>query len=299
MTTGTITPLRQRMIEDMNARNLSEGSQRGHIRACKRFAAFLKRSPDTATADDVRLFQLHLMEDGASIQTRNRTMTGVRFLFRVTLRRHDLAAEVYHIKEPLNLPLTLSQEEAKRLIAVAGAKSLKVRLMLALGYGCGLRAGEVVRLRAGDIDRAQGIIRVVQSKGRKDRHVMLPDEVLDLLQQWWKERPKRFDAGVPPQERLVFPSRKTGKALNIRQLNRLFHEACEAGGHPEARHLAFAAAQLRYASVGSGYGHSFNPGGSGSRQARYDGALHPRRHGPDCGHREPARRQEKAAKEKG
>ena len=230
MTTGTITPLRQRMIEDMIARNLSEGTQRGHIRACKRFAAFLKRSPDTAAADDVRLFQLHLMEDGASLQTRNRTMTGVRFLFRVTLRRHDLAAEVYHIKEPLNLPLTLSQEEAKRLIAVAGAKSLKVRLMLALGYGCGLRAGEVVRLRAGDIDRAQGIIRVVQSKGRKDRHVMLPDEVLDLLQQWWKERPKRFDAGVPPQERLVFPSRKTGKPLTTRQLNRLFHEACEAAG---------------------------------------------------------------------
>lgn len=230
MSMDTISPLRQRMIEDMNARNLSEGTQRGHIRACKRFAAFLKRSPDTAAADDVRLFQLHLMEDGASLQTRNRTMTGVRFLFRVTLRRHDLAAEVYHIKEPLNLPLTLSQEEARRLIAVAGAKSLKVRLMLALGYGCGLRAGEVVRLRAGDIDRAQGIIRVVQSKGRKDRHVMLPDEVLDLLQQWWKERPKRFDAGVPPQERLVFPSRKTGKPLTTRQLNRLFHEACEAAG---------------------------------------------------------------------
>ena len=230
MTTGTITPLRQRMIEDMNARNLSEGTQRGHIRACKRFAAFLKRSPDTAAADDVRGFQLHLMEDGASIQTRNRTMTGVRFLFRITLRRHDLAAEVYHIKEPLNLPLTLSQEEAKRLITVAGAKSLKLRLMLALGYGCGLRAGEVVRLRAGDIDSAQGIIRVVQSKGRKDRHVMLPDEVLDLLRQWWKERPTRYDAGAPPLERLVFPGRKGGKPLTTRQLNRLFHEACEAAG---------------------------------------------------------------------
>jgi len=230
MTRETISLLRQRMIEDMNARNLCEGTQRGHIRACKRFAAFLKRSPDTADADDVRRFQLHLMQDGASLQTRNRTMTGVRFLFRVTLRRHDLAAEVYHIKEPLNLPLTLSQEEAWRLITVAGAKSLKLRLMLALGYGCGLRAGEVVRLRAGDIDSAQGIIRVVQSKGRKDRHVMLPDEVLELLRQWWKERPARFDAGVPPVERLVFPGRKAGKPLTTRQLNRLFHEACAAAG---------------------------------------------------------------------
>ena len=163
MTTVTISPLRQRMIEDMNARNLSEGTQRGHIRACKRFAAFLKRSPGTAEADDVRRFQLHLMEDGASIQTRNQTMTGVRFLFRVTLRRHALAAEVYHIKEPQNLPLTLSPEEARRLLASAG--SLRLRVMLALAYGCGLRAGEVARLRAGDVDSAQGIIRVVSFTG--------------------------------------------------------------------------------------------------------------------------------------
>jgi integrase/recombinase XerD len=228
MTTSTISPLRQRMIEDMNARNLSEGTQRGHIRACKRFAAFLKRSPDTAAADDIRRFQLHLMENGASIHNRNRIMTGVRFLFRITLRRHDLAAEVYHIKEPLNLPLTLSPEEARRLLTFAG--NLRLKIMLALAYGCGLRAGEVARLRAGDVDSAQGIIRVVQSKGRKDRHVMLPEEVLDLLRQWWKERPTRFDAGVQPLERLVFPSRKPGKPLTIRQLNRLFHQACEAAG---------------------------------------------------------------------
>jgi site-specific recombinase XerD len=230
MTTSTISPLRQRMIEDMNARNLCEGTQRGHIRACKRFAALLKRSPDTAEADDVRRFQLHLMEDGASIQTRNRTMTGLRFLLRVTLRRHDLAAEVYHLKEPVNLPLTLSQEQARRLITVAGRMSLRLRLMLALGYACGLRASEVVRLKAGDIDSAQGIIRVVQSKGCKDRHVMLPEEVLDLLRQWWKERPARSDAGVPPQERLVFSGRKAGKPLTTRHLNRLFHEACDAAG---------------------------------------------------------------------
>ena len=155
MTTSTISPLRQRMIEDMNARNLGKATRRNYIGACKRFAAFLKRSPDTAEADDVRRFQLQLMEDGASIHNRNRIMTGVSFLFRVTLRRHDLAAEIYHVKEPLNLPLTFSPEEARRLLRQAG--SLRVRAMLALAYGCGLRAGEVVRLRSGDIDRAQGI----------------------------------------------------------------------------------------------------------------------------------------------
>ena len=101
-----ISPLRQRMIEDMAARKLGPHSQRSHIYSCKRFAAFLKRSPDTATADDIRRFQLHLVEAGISICNRNRIMTGVRFLFRVTLRRHDLAAEIYHLKEPEKLPLT-------------------------------------------------------------------------------------------------------------------------------------------------------------------------------------------------
>jgi integrase/recombinase XerD len=140
--TTIVSPLRQRMIEDMAARKLNPHTQRSHIQSCKRFAAWLKRSPDTATPDEVRLFQLYLVESGTSICNRNRIMTGVRFLFRVTLRRHDLAAEVW-----------------------------------------------VVRLRGGDIDSEQMIIRIVQSKSRKDRHVMLPAEVLDLLRQWWKARP--------------------------------------------------------------------------------------------------------------
>src|SRR5271155_3477595 len=102
--TTTVSPLRQRMIEDMVARKLNPHTQRSHIQSCKRFAAWLKRSPDTATPDEVRGFQLHLVESGASICNRNRIVTGVRFLFRVTLRRHDLAAEVWHIKEPVMLP---------------------------------------------------------------------------------------------------------------------------------------------------------------------------------------------------
>ena len=151
-------------------------------------------------ADEVRRFQLHLIESGASICNRNRIMTGVRFLFRVTLRRHDLAAEVWHIKEPQKLPPVLSPEEVKRVLAMA--TSLKARAMLTLSYGCGLRASEVARLRAGDIPGSspgtseQMIIRIVQSKGRKDRHVMLPAEILDLLRQWWKARSTRLCFGV-------------------------------------------------------------------------------------------------------
>src|SRR5436309_8256088 len=232
MSTGAVTPLRQRMIEDMNARKLCAGTQRGHIRSCKRFAAFLKRSPDTATAEDVRRFQLHLIETGASICNRNRIMTGLRFLFRVTLRRLDLAAEIYHLKEPQKIPLVMSPNEAKRLLAMAG--SLKVQVLLALSYGAGLRAGEVVRLRAGDIDSAQNIIRIVQSKGRKDRHVMLSPEMLDLLRQWWKVRPARYDTGMLQEQRWLFPGRKPGKPMTTRQLNRLFHETADAAGIKKA-----------------------------------------------------------------
>jgi integrase/recombinase XerD len=228
MSIDTVSPLRQRMIEDMNARKLCSGTQRGHIRSCKRFAAFLRRSPDTATPEDIRRFQLHLAESGISICNRNRIMTGVKFLLRVTLRRLDLAAEIYHIREPQKIPLVMSQDETRRLLAVA--TSLKARVLLSLGYGCGLRAGEVVRLKVKHIDRAQNIIRVEQSKSRKDRNVMLSPEMLNLLRQWWKVRPSRYDAGIPVQERWLFPGTRASKPMTTRQLNRLFHEAADAAG---------------------------------------------------------------------
>jgi site-specific recombinase XerD len=215
MTTDTASNLRQRMIEDMTARKLGRHSQRSHIHSCIRFAAFLGRSPDTATADDVRGFQLFLIENGRSICNRNRIMTGVKFLFRVTLRRPDLAAEIYHLREPQKIPLAM-------------AKNPKVRVLLALCYGGGLRASEAVRLKVGDIDTAQGIIRVVQAKGRKDRHVMLSPEMLELLRQWWKVRLSFHDRSVPIEDRWLFPGRKRNQPMTTRQLNRLFHEAAEA-----------------------------------------------------------------------
>ena len=118
MSTEAISPLRQRMIEDMNSRKLGAHTQRSHIYSCKRFAAFLERSPDTATLEDIRLFQLHLAETGMSICNRNRIMTGVRFLLRVTLRRLDLA-EIYHLREPQKIPQVMSPDETRRLLAVA------------------------------------------------------------------------------------------------------------------------------------------------------------------------------------
>ena len=221
MSMDPVSPLRQRMIEDMNARKLCAGTQRGHLRSCERFAAFLKRSPDTATAEDIRRFQLQLAETGMSICNRNRIMTGLRFLFRVTLRRPDLAAEIYHLREPQKVPLVMSPDETKRLLAVAS--NLKARVLLSLSYGCGLRAGEVVRLKVKHIDRIE------QSKGRKDRNVMLSPQTLALLRQWWKAR-RGYDATTPVQERWLFPGRRPGKPMTTRQLSRLFHAATEAAG---------------------------------------------------------------------
>ncbi len=222
------TPLRQRMIEDMAARKLGRHSQRSHLYSCKRFAAFLARSPETATADDIRRFQLFLVESGTSICNRNRIVTGVRFLFRVTLRRHDLAAEIYHLKAPQKVPVVMSQDEIKRLLAMAA--NIKVRAMLSLAYGCGLRAGEVVRLKVGDIDSAQSIIRIVQAKGRKDRNVMLPVDILGLLRRWWRERPRHQDKDVAAPERLLFPGRQSGRPLTTRQFARLFQETVKKAG---------------------------------------------------------------------
>src|SRR3979490_3386049 len=242
------------MIEDMNSRKLGAHTRRSHIYSCKRFAAFLERSPCTASLEDIRLFQLHLSETGISICNRNRIMTGVRFLLRVTLRRLDLSAEIYHLREPQKIPQVMSPDETRRLLAVA--TSLKARVMLSLGYGCGLRASEVGRLKVKHIHSPQKIIRIEQSKGRKDRNVMLSPEMIDLLRQWWKVR-RGYDAHTTPlQERWLFPGSKPGQPMSTRQLNRLFHEAADGAGirkrvclhtlrHSFATHLLERGADIR------------------------------------------------------
>ncbi|MGB3312881.1 MAG: tyrosine-type recombinase/integrase [Albidovulum sp.] len=250
----TISPLQARMIEDMTARKLSPKTQTAHIRSCRRFAAWLGRSPETATADDVRGFQHELAQCDISNSTRNTIMTGVKFLLRVTLRRHDLVAEIYHLREPQKIPPIMSQDEVARLLA--NTTSIKARAMLSLAYGCGLRPGEVIRLRVGDIDTDRGIIRVVQSKGDKDRQVKLPTTVLNLLRDYWGERSTEYDAEFRPEQRYLFPGRSPYRPLTTRQQNRLFHQAADAAGitkpvtvrslrHSFATHLLDAGVDVR------------------------------------------------------
>lgn len=224
----------QRLFEDLAARNRGPASVKSHVRALKRFALWLGRPPETATAEDVRSFQHHLAGTGLSVSTRNATMTGLRFLFRVTLRRHDLASEIFHLKEPQKVPLSLDQAEVRRLLLMT--PKLRDRLLLGLAYGTGMRAGEVLRLRVKHIDSEQMIIRVEQAKGKKDRLVMLSPDMLVQLREWWKVRPKQWDAGVPAEERLLFPGRY-GKPIAVHSLNTIFHNSAKAAAIRKAVNL--------------------------------------------------------------
>jgi integrase len=182
--TQPISPLRQRMIDDMRMRKLSPKTQTGYIRAVKRLAGYLGRSPDGATVEGLRRFQLYLVDHGTSPITLNATITGLRFFFEVTLERADLMARMSTVRVPRKLPVILSRDEVARLIAAAD--SLKYQAALSVAYGAGLRASEVVGLKVGDIDSQRMTLRVEQGKGRKDRSALLSPLLLKQLRTWWR-----------------------------------------------------------------------------------------------------------------
>jgi integrase len=169
MTDKAISPLRRRLIEDMEIRRLSPKTQCQYIRHVKKFADFLGRSADKATAEDVHRYQLWLASSGTSVGTANVSATALRFFFKVTLKRHDLAEELISTREPRRLPVVLSPEEVGRLLTVA--TNIKHRAILSLAYATGLRASEVVSLKLTDIDRDRMVIRVEQGKSLPQRRL--------------------------------------------------------------------------------------------------------------------------------
>jgi integrase/recombinase XerD len=216
MTDETMSPLRRRMIEDMTIRKFAPKTQHDYVQRVKNFAAFVGRSPDTASFEDVRRYQLHLAESGVGVPTLNQTVATLRFFFRVTLKRHDILEHTHFIHEPRKLPVVLSPEEVARLLNAA--PGLKYKAALSVAYGAGLRAAEVISLKVSDIDSKRMIIRVEQGKGRKDRNVMLAASLLDLLRAWWKAaRPRGW----------LFPGRDPVQPITTRQLNRACHAAAQ------------------------------------------------------------------------
>jgi integrase/recombinase XerD len=182
--TQSTSELRQRMIEDMRMRKLSPKTQSHYIRAVRQLCGYLGRSPDTATVEDLRGYQLHLVDHGISPISLNATITGLKFFFEVTLGHDELMAKMQPVHVPYKLPVVLSREQVARLIAAT--RNLKHQTALSVAYGAGLRASEVIALKVGDIDSERMTLRIEQGKGRKDRYAMLPPVLLERLRTWWR-----------------------------------------------------------------------------------------------------------------
>jgi site-specific recombinase XerD len=211
------------MIEDMSVRGFTEETCSNYIRDVRAFAAFIRRPPDTATAEDLRRFQLHQTQSGIQPSSINSAVSALRFFFTVTLDRPDLARRLTVVRQPRRLPAVLSVEEIALLLQAAPGP--KYKAAFATAYGAGLRVSEVVALKVGDTDSKRMLLRVEQGKGRKDRDAMLSPQLLELLRDWWVEGRRR---GVLLPRGWLFPGRNLIEPLSTRQLNRAVHAAAEA-----------------------------------------------------------------------
>jgi len=216
MTEECITPLRRRMIEDMSVRHLASKTQHDYVRAVIKLARFIGRSPDTATNEDLRRFQLSLTENGAGVPIINSTVSALRFFFTVTLDRADAARHLTVVHQPRKLPVVLSPEEVARFLEAA--PGIKYKAALSVAYGAGLRVSEVVSLKVSDIDSKRMMLRVERGKGGKDRHAMLSPQLLELLRDWWRiARPQAW----------LFPGQNPVNPMSTRQLTRACHVAAQ------------------------------------------------------------------------
>jgi integrase/recombinase XerD len=219
MTETAVSPLRRRMIEDMTVRNFLEKTQKDYIRHVKNLTAFLGRSPDTATAEDLRRYQLHLTDTGVRPPSINSAVSALRFFFSVTVDRPDVTKPLTFVAEPRKIPVVLSPAEVARVLEAAPGPKDKAALSAA--YGAGLRVSEVVALKVSDVDSRRMLLKIEQGKGRKDRLAMLSPQLLELLRDWWRI------ARLPVW---LFPGQDPVNPLTTRQLNRAVHAAAQMAG---------------------------------------------------------------------
>ena len=218
-----VSPLRQRLIDDMNMRHFSRETRRNYIRDVGRFATFLGRPPDTATAEDLRRFQVEQREAGMPVPTMNSVVSALRFFFTHTLDRPDLARRLVRVSHPRKLPVVLSRDEVTRLLNATTC--IKHQAALSVAYGAGLRVAEVSMLKVRDIDSERMLLRVERGKGGQYRNAMLPTDLLTLLRQWWK---LGCEQGVMHRDGWLFPGQHALKPISTRQLYRVVVEAAQA-----------------------------------------------------------------------
>ena len=179
-----MTPLRQRMIDDMRMRNMSECTVQAYVRAVAMFAKHFKKSPDQLDRTAIREYLLHLVRGGASWSRYNQVRCALYFFYRITLGKDWPKEEIVCAKVPKRLPVVLSREEVRQFFAAI--KRIKTRAIFMTLYASGLRVSELVNLKIGDIDSKRTVIRVQQGKGQKDRYVMLSSVLLGVLREYWQ-----------------------------------------------------------------------------------------------------------------
>jgi integrase/recombinase XerD len=218
-----VSPLRQRLVDDMAMRRFSRETQRNYVRDVGRFATFLGRRPDTATADDLRRFQVEQQDAGTPVPTMNSIVSALRFFFTHTVDRPDLARKLVRLARPRKLPVVLSRDEVARLLNATTC--LKHQAALSVAYGAGLRVAEVSALKVSDVDSERMLLRVERGKGGQYRNAMLSADLLTLLRQWWKVGRQQ---GVMHRDGWLFPGQHALKPISTRQLYRIVVEAAQA-----------------------------------------------------------------------
>jgi integrase/recombinase XerD len=238
-----MTPLRQRLIDDLRLRNYSPRTIEAYVAAVAKLARFCRTPPDQLAAEQVRQFQLHLVQQRVSFSLLNQVTAGLRFFYAVTLGRPEVVAKVAYGKRPRRLPTVLAPDEVTRLFDAAGGRD---RTLLRTAYALGLRVSELVALRLEDVDAARGLVVVRQGKGAKDRLVPLSARLLEELRAYWRHyRPRPW----------LFPGGRRGTHLSVAGVQRVVRRAAQRAGldkrisphtlrHSYATHLLEAGADL-------------------------------------------------------
>jgi len=240
----TLTPLRQRFIDDLRLRNYAQRTIETYVGRIVAFAKHFGRSPDLLGPEEVRTFQLHLLERRVSWSSFNQAVCALRFLYGTTLGRPEQLPLIPYGKRPKTLPSVLAPQEVLRLIDAAPTP--RDRIFLQVAYGCGLRLSELIHLRVTDIDSARMVIQVRQGKGAKDRLVPLSPRLLQELRAYWRKyRPSAW----------LFPGDKPGQPISGNNMQRRFGQLVQRVGltkhcslhtlrHSYATHLLEAGVDL-------------------------------------------------------
>jgi integrase/recombinase XerD len=254
-----MTPLRQRMIEDMQLRNLSPETQRAYVHYISGLAQFYQTSPDQLGLEEIREYQLHLLDQRRlSPQSINSFVSAVKFLYNVTLETPWPEGALPRPRIPHKLPVVLSAMETQEFFQHVA--TIRYRAALMTAYGAGLRVAEVAALRVGDIDSQRMLIRVRQGKGKKDRYAMLSPRLLEVLRSWWRSQHPAGQRHKGSPEDWLFPGFRRGRHLNIASLQTACREAARQAGlskrvtvhtlrHSFATHLLETGTDLRIIQV--------------------------------------------------